>query len=162
MAVGCSAVSVQRGVCCAWDRSLPASTSQNWAQKSTGWLSSCFLEPSLAVIFFGKAWGQGNWVGWQMALNRKGGSVCLQTWRGVVPLLPGALDKNQCGSFLPATAAPHRCSADESTPTRERLRAPGAAPCPRSRRARATSRGRTRHRFAARHRRGRRCPAFQG
>lgn len=51
----------------------------------------------------------------------------MQTWRGVVPLLPGALDKNQCGSFLPATAAPHRCSADESTPTRERLRAPGAA-----------------------------------
>lgn len=31
-------------------------------------------------------------------LNRKGGSVCLQTWRGVVPLLPGALDKISVGA----------------------------------------------------------------
>lgn len=52
----------------------------------------------LWLSFFGKAWGQGNWVGWQMVLNRKGGSVCLQTWRGVVPLLPGALDKISVGA----------------------------------------------------------------
>lgn len=63
-----------------------------------------------------------------MVLNRKGGSVCLQTQRGVVPLLPGALDKNQCGSFLPDTAAPQHCAADESTPTREQVPAPKVLP----------------------------------
>lgn len=63
-----------------------------------------------------------------MVLNRKGGSVCLQTQRGVVPLLPGALDKNQCGSFLPDTAAPQHCTADESTPTREQVPAPKVLP----------------------------------
>lgn len=32
--------------------------------------------------------------------------------------------QNQCGSFLPATAAPQRCTADESTPTQEQVSAP--------------------------------------
>lgn len=53
----------------------------------------------------------------------------MQTRRGVVPLLPGALDKNQCGSSLPATAAPQiRCAADESTPTREQVPGPKSPP----------------------------------
>lgn len=118
-------------------------------------LAAAFSELSLAVIF-GEGRGQGNWVGWQMVLNRKGGSVCLQTRRGVVPLLPGALDKNQCGSFLPATAAPQRCAADESTPTREQVPAPKVLP------GSVTSGSKRGRRFVARHERGRRCPVFQG
>ena len=110
-----------------WDRSLLAITFQTCVRKCEVCLSSCFLELSLAVIFW-EGRGQGNWVGCQMVLNRKGGSVCLQTRRGVVPLLPGALDKNQRGRFLPATAAPQRCVADESTPTREHVPDPKVLP----------------------------------
>lgn len=115
----------------------PASTSQNSAQKSTGWLSSCFLELSLAVIF-GRGWGQGNGVGWQMVLNRKGGSVCLQTRRGVVPLLPGALDKISVGAS---------CQPRDAARQMNR-RQPGAAPAP-ERPVRERSRGGRRRGCAA-------------
>lgn len=78
--------------------SSPASFKIECKRVQFVFLSSCFSELSLAVIF-GEGWGQGNWVGWQMVLNRKGGSICLQTRRGVVPLLPGALDKISVGAF---------------------------------------------------------------
>lgn len=92
-AARCALLCTQGHCVCAEHSLLLASTFQKRARRSTARLSSCFLELSLAVIF-GEGRGQGNWVGWQMALNRKGVSVCLQTRRGVVPLLPGTPTKS--------------------------------------------------------------------
>lgn len=96
---GCSAAGVQQGarLCACRGSTGPQLLFKIERKRAWSILAAAFWR-CLWLSFWGGG-GEGNWFGWQMALNRKGGSVCLQTLRGVIPLLPGSLDKISVGAF---------------------------------------------------------------